>query len=181
MRKSSASSALTRQAGEGHPSTRHPVGPRLSLRLRCRCCSPTTMTWSRQSRRMVPITRSQYGFCQGDCGAVSALPGPVKLEALAMPTDHGLGLHEDQGVLPVWPPTAEHDPESAVRLGQLGAFGLALQNGQLLSQSEVFESELALRPEAGSGGCEKGVQQRKHGDSSTPSVETSTIVRSTEF
>ena len=78
-------------------------------------------------------------------------------------TDHGLRLHEDQGVLPVWPQTRERDPECAVRLGQLGAFGLALQNGQLLSQGEVFESEFALPPEARSGGCEKGVQQRKHG------------------
>ena len=79
-----------------------------------------------------------------------------------MPADHGLGLHDDQGVLPVWPQTAERDPERAVRLGQLGAFGFSLQNGQLLSQGEVFESELALRLQARSGGCEQGLQQVKH-------------------
>ena len=34
---------------------------------RClRCRSPNTMTWSRHSRRMEPIRRSAYPFCQGD-------------------------------------------------------------------------------------------------------------------
>ena len=64
--------------------------------------------------------------------------------------------------MPVWPQTAERDPECAVRFRQLGAFGLALHNGQLLSQSEVLECEFALRPEARSGGCEQEVQQVKH-------------------
>ena len=86
----------------------------------------------------------------------------LELEALAMPADHGLGLHEDQGVLPVWPQTAERDPECAVRFRQLGAFALAVQNGQLLSQREVFESELALRLQARSGGREQGVQEVTH-------------------
>jgi hypothetical protein len=71
-----------------------------------------------------------------------------------MPADHGLGLHEDQGVLPVWPQTRKRDPECAVPLGQIGAFGLALQNGQLLSQGEVFERELTLRFQARSGSRE---------------------------
>jgi len=75
-----------------------------------------------------------------------------------MPTDRGRGLHEDEGALPIWPQTAENDPECAVSVVELGAFGLAVQNGQLLLQGEVFESELALRPEARSGGREQGVE-----------------------
>ena len=67
-----------------------------------------------------------------------------------MPADRGLGLHDDQGVLPLWPQAAERDPECAVTLGQPGAFGLALHNGQLLSQGEVLERE-------------QGVHQVKHG------------------
>jgi hypothetical protein len=44
-------------------------------------------------------------------------------------------------------------PESATQnarsvLGQLGAFGLALQNGQLLSQGEVLENKLPPRLQA---------------------------------
>jgi hypothetical protein len=61
--------------------------------------------------------------------SVSALPAPVKLEALAMQADRGLGLHEDQGALPVWPQRRERDSECAVRFGQLGALGPALHNG----------------------------------------------------
>jgi hypothetical protein len=44
----------------------------------------------------------------------------------------------------------------------IGAFGLTLQNGQLLSQSEVLQSELALRLQARAGGREQGVQQVNH-------------------
>ncbi|MGB7474568.1 MAG: hypothetical protein WBM26_00030, partial [Polyangiales bacterium] len=56
-----------------------------------------------------------------------------------MPADHGLGLHDEEGVLPVWPQTRQRDPECAVSLGQFRAFGLALHNGELLSQGEVLE------------------------------------------
>ncbi len=62
---------------------------------------------------------------------------------------------------------SDHRPQSAtqnarsalVSLGRL----VALQNGQLLSQGEVFESEFALQPEARSSGCKQGVEQAKHG------------------
>ena len=96
-------------------------------------------------------------------GSLAALPGPVELESLAMPADHGLWLHDDQGVLPVGPQTAESGPECAINLRQLGALGLALHNRQLLSQGEVLESEFALRLQARCGGREQGVQQVKHG------------------
>jgi hypothetical protein len=106
--------------------------------------------------------RSELRIDRWTSASVSALRGPVELEALAVPANHGLGLHEDQGVLPVWPQAAEGDPECAVSPGQLGAFGLAVHNGQLLSQGEVLERELALRLQARSGGCEQDVQQVKH-------------------
>jgi hypothetical protein len=100
------------------------------------------MTWSRQSRR---------------------LPGPVELEALAMPANDGLRLHEDEGALPVWPQARERDPECAVRLGKIGVFGLALQNGPLRSQAERTPSEAS------------GLVTL------TPRARTSPIVRSTGF
>jgi hypothetical protein len=106
--------------------------------------------------------RSELRIDRWTSASVSALRGPVELEALAVPANHGLGLHEDQGVLPVWPQAAEGDPECAFSPGQLGAFGLAVHNGQLLSQGEVLERELALRLQARSGGCEQDVQQVKH-------------------
>ena len=79
-----------------------------------------------------------------------------------MPANHGLGLHDEEGVVPVWPQTAERDPECAISLRQLGTFALAVQNGQLLSQGEVLERELALRLQALPGGCEQDVQEVTH-------------------
>jgi hypothetical protein len=79
-----------------------------------------------------------------------------------MPADHGLGLHEDQGVLPLRPQPQQRDPECTVRFAELGALGLAVQNGELLPQREVFESESALRLQARSGGPEHGIQQVNH-------------------
>ena len=48
-------------------------------------------------------------------------------------------------MLPACPQTRNCNPECAVCVGQLGAFGLALHNGQLLSQGEVFQGKLTLR------------------------------------
>jgi len=44
--------------------------------------------------------------------------------------------------LPSWPQARERNPECGVRFVELGAFGLAPYNSQLLSQREVLEGEL---------------------------------------
>jgi hypothetical protein len=72
-----------------------------------------------------------------------------------MQANDGLRLHEDQSTVPFRPQPQQRNPECPVRFGQLGAFGLALHNGQLLAQGEVFESELALRLQARSGSREQ--------------------------
>jgi hypothetical protein len=150
------------------------VGPRLWVRQRVVCSDDAARRPLQGRRPSVNARRSPSRVLGGDStderselridrwtsASVSALRGPVELEALAMPADHGLGLHDDQSVVPVWPQAAEGDPECAVRLGQPGAFGLALHNGQLLSQGEVLERELRLQ--ARSSGCEQDVQQGKH-------------------
>jgi hypothetical protein len=41
---------------------------------------------------------------------------------------------------------------------------VSVQNGELLSQGEVLQSELAPRPQARSGGREQGVQEMTHQD-----------------
>ena len=47
-------------------------------RSRCRRCrSPTTTIWSRHSRRIDPISLSQYPFCHGDRGAVGRSRIPI--------------------------------------------------------------------------------------------------------
>ena len=47
------------------------------MRIRRRDDSLNTTTWSRHSRRIDPISRSAYGFCQGDLGAVSTSRTPI--------------------------------------------------------------------------------------------------------
>jgi len=57
-------------------------------RMRRRCCSPRTMTWSKHSRRRVPITRSQYGFCHGDrCAVRTAEKRRMKLYGRNHPSE----------------------------------------------------------------------------------------------
>jgi len=51
----------------------------------------------------------------------SALPGaatqtPKQPEAKAMPGHHGVRLHEEQGIRPVRPPTAECHPEQSIQV-----------------------------------------------------------------
>ena len=48
------------------------------------------MTWSRHSRRIDPIRRSQYGFCHGEPGAVATS---------LMPIDPSASLLEGEKVL----------------------------------------------------------------------------------
>src|ERR1700674_175550 len=49
--------------------------------MRRRWRSLKTMVWSRQSRRMLPIRRSTYGFCQGLRGALRTCSMPYTLDA----------------------------------------------------------------------------------------------------
>src|ERR1700685_3747153 len=46
-----------------------------------------TMTWSKHSRRMEPISRSTYGFCHGERGAVvtSSIPMPFVMATQSPP------------------------------------------------------------------------------------------------
>ena len=54
---------------------------RYRLSRRRRWVSFSTTTWSRHSRRSVPMRRSTYGFCQGDRGAVLTSWIPMDCDA----------------------------------------------------------------------------------------------------
>src|ERR1700738_2294081 len=49
----------------------------LSRKIRRRCISPKTITWSTHSRRIDPISRSAKPFCQGEAGAVGLFRMPM--------------------------------------------------------------------------------------------------------
>ena len=58
-----------------------------------------------------------------------------------MPVDDGLGSDDVQRLLPVWPESPEGGPEPAISILERRATCGALQYGELLSHSEVLESE----------------------------------------
>ncbi len=60
-------------------------------------------------------------------------PSPVELEALAMPANHGLGFHDDQGGGPFPPQFREPDPEGAINHPKARALAGALVRSELLT------------------------------------------------
>jgi len=71
--------------------------------------------------------------------AVTNLPGPAQLDALAVPADDGFRLHDNEEVGPPWPKTAQRSPEQPIKGVQRWARPLALQYGELLAQGEHLE------------------------------------------
>ncbi len=53
------------------------VVARITAQQMGRWRSPKTITWSKQSRRIEPIARSQYPFCQGERAAVGRSRMPI--------------------------------------------------------------------------------------------------------
>ena len=59
-----------------------------------------------------------------------------------MPANHGVGLDDDQRVDPARPDSEQSHPEAPVGIGQFRPGFLVLQNGELLTESQVFEDEI---------------------------------------
>ncbi len=58
-----------------------------------------------------------------------------------MPSDHSIGLHEVHRVAPVREHPLHQDPEHAIAVVDLRALHRPLQNGELVTQSDVLERE----------------------------------------
>jgi len=59
---------------------------------------------------------------------------PVQTEAFPMPAHYGVRLYDQYRFAPVWPQSAQCDPEQSVGIAQTWPFGAALQHNQLLPQ-----------------------------------------------
>jgi len=68
---------------------------------------------------------------------------------LSMPSNNGLGLYNEEGVLPIIPRTGQEQPKESISALQFWPADLSLQNGQLLSKREVFQSEFRAQLESG--------------------------------
>ena len=84
------------------------------------------------------------------------VPAPVESEALAVPSNHGLGSDEDERCLPIVAKFRDPDPERAIGCSEPRAPLHSLVDSELLSQGEVLEDERTLAFEEGSetSGCQ---------------------------
>src|SRR5215831_265624 len=77
---------------------------------------------------------------------VADLPGPEQTKAFPVSADDGSGLDDKDAGLPVVPDGAQPGPQQAIHRGQFGSFDGALQNVELMAESE--DLELKRRPAA---------------------------------
>ncbi len=69
------------------------------------------------------------------------LPPPVEAKAVPVPAYDGVRLHEMHGLLPVLQHLRHQDPEHPIAVLDLGTLDGTFQNGELVSQCNVLESE----------------------------------------
>ncbi len=69
---------------------------------------------------------------------VSALPSPVVLETLPLPSDHGRGLDDDEAFAPSIPGPSQPEPEDAVLGLQPWASALSVEDDELLAERQIL-------------------------------------------
>ena len=74
----------------------------------------------------------------------SGLELPEQLETLSMPPDDSFGFDDDQWLLPVAPKTTKHDPKKTVFCSNLRPLLMTFQDGQLLAERKVFQSQIGI-------------------------------------
>jgi hypothetical protein len=82
--------------------------------------------------------RTPDPFCPG-------LPAPPQAETLLVPADDSLWLNDDECGTPIGPPLRQTDPKEPVASAQVWPWALSAEDSQLLTQSQVFQDELAAR------------------------------------
>ena len=73
--------------------------------------------------------------------SMSTLPSPIETKALAVPPDDRLGLNNREWLAPVPPDAGKHDPEEAVAILQADPGSRALQDIELVVQSEILKGK----------------------------------------
>ena len=74
-----------------------------------------------------------------------------------MPADDGRGLDDKDAGLPVVPDGAQPGPQQAIHRGQFGSFDGALENAELMAESEDLKLQRRPAPE----GSENGGQESR--------------------
>ena len=70
-------------------------------------------------------------------------PRPVLTEATALPPQDRVGRHDDQSLPPAGPGSGQPNPQEAIHRAQSGPRHRSFVHGELLTQGEVLQGELA--------------------------------------
>ena len=71
-------------------------------------------------------------------------PRPVLPEATALPPQDRVGRHDDQSLPPAGPDSGQPHPQEAIHRAQSGPRRRSFVHGELLTQGEVLQGELAV-------------------------------------
>jgi hypothetical protein len=79
-----------------------------------------------------------------------------------MPTDHRLGLHDDQGRTPVSPGVSEQHPKQSISLTERRTRDRALEHRQLLTEGQVLKRDRAVSATDQRQGTEHDNKRGRH-------------------
>src|SRR4029077_6037390 len=100
-------------------------------------CAPGRVRAAHQADQLAYVFRNR----RTPVLAMPDLPRPKKAKAFPVPSDHGLGLDDDECGAPVSPHSAQPSPEAPVEGCQLGLLHRTMQNAQLVPERKVFQLE----------------------------------------
>ena len=80
-----------------------------------------------------------------------------------MPASHRFGGHDEESLLPAGPKSASRDPEEAIKQTEPCSGMPALQDGELLTESQIFEQQAAASVEKVDDDRKKDQNKSEHG------------------
>ena len=104
--------------------------------------------------------------------ARQGLPSPDEAKRAAVPGDHGVGLDQDQAVLPALPATQDQGPEGSVPACERQAsLSGPFQDEDLVPEGQDLSREGSTRANASDEGAEEESDQAEHSEK-IPEVST---------
>jgi hypothetical protein len=64
-----------------------------------------------------------------------------------MPPQHRFGLDDDERLFPLHPGSRHKNPEEAIQLSEFRPPMASIQNGELLAEGEILESQFRAEPQ----------------------------------
>jgi hypothetical protein len=123
---------------------------------------------SAPARILCNHAKDQVAQLLGDPLPADVLPdsrysSPVHLKPGSVPASHRFRSQDDESLLPARPKSASRDPEDPINQTESCSGMPALQDGELLAESQVFEGQAAARVGKADKDCKKDQNEVKHG------------------